>query len=127
MSAPSAIERFLYGSYAEHVTDSGAVGNHCLLEFASCYDPRGDQESIRIRIAPRSNPQEWTTATFRNSNLYLFQFTSHDPENCFMPWYIRGFLCEGGPDRWAFNLHCAEVRLNWGSDWPTIEGYAANP
>jgi hypothetical protein len=123
MAVPSAIELTLYAEWAHHVSDSGAVGGHCVLEFAWFRDQIAEADVIRLRIAPWEREySQHTVAVFSGAQVASITQVSHDPEDIELPWGIVGFACQDvGDGCWAFNLNCHHLRCAWTSKWPTIE------
>lgn len=123
MTVPSPIELELYGRRAHHVSETGTVGDHCVLEFAWIRDQIAETDVVRLRVAPWEREYvESVTAVFREAHIGRVTQISHDPEEIELPWEIVGFACENhGGGRWSFSLNCGHIRWTWSSKWPTIE------
>jgi len=120
----SEIETALYGEWAGRVSPEGHVGEHCLVEFSVSRNPSADcSDIVRVAVVPES--REYTSPTiavFSNAHVGRLQQTSYDPEFNFLPWSIIGFHCRDcGGGRWSFQLNCDSIRIEWSSDWPSIE------
>jgi hypothetical protein len=122
---PSQIESELYGELAHHVTRDGDVGDHCLCEFAFLRDLESGDSTLRIGVAPNDQDEnQRTLATFARATLGRITQDDYDPEYNVLPWRIVGFHCAAIGDhheQWSFSLNCRECRMDWISDWPTIE------
>ena len=121
---PSEIETALYGEWADRVSADGHVGDHCLVEFSISRNPPADC-SDRVRLAVVPEPREYTTptvATFAEAHVGRMQQTNYDPEFNFLPWPIIGFHCrDRGDGKWTFQLNCNSIRIEWLSNWPSVE------
>jgi len=123
MAVPSEIELALYAECAHHVSNSGAVGGHCVLEFAWFRDLIAQADVIRLRVAPWERKySQHTVAVFSGAQVGSITQVSHDPEDIELPWGIVSFACQDVSDGcWSFTLNCHDLRWTWTSKWPTIE------
>lgn len=121
---PSAIESAVYGEWADHVSLDGHVGEHCVVEFTVRRNPSDTcSDIVVLGIVPEQ--REYTSPTvimFRKAHVGRILQTNYDPEFNFLPWSIVGFHCtELGDTQWSFQLNCSSIRIEWSSDWPTID------
>jgi hypothetical protein len=123
MPSPSKIEIVLYGEWADRITASGEVGDHCVLEFSWFRDQVTESDVIRLKVAPwQREYSQSATAIFLSASVGNVTQELHDPEEIELPWSIVGFHCQDyGNGAWGFNLNCSGIRWAWSSNWPTIE------
>lgn len=123
MAVPSEIEVALYAEWAHHVSNSGELGNHCILEFSWLHDQITESDVVRLRLAPWDREYaQHTVAVFADAQVWSINQVSHDPEDIELPWLIVSFICQDvGDGCWRFGLNCHQFRLTWTSKWPTIE------
>jgi hypothetical protein len=121
MPGPSSIERALYGEWAEVVTKSGEVGDHCLLEF-SLFLENDQHQSLKLIVAPWDHEHRLRhIAVFQHVQLQQIVQVAHS-DDAQLPWGIVGFHSTEQPDGfWSFGLNCNAFRLSWDSKWPSIE------
>ena len=121
---PSAIETAAYGDLADHVSPDGHVGDHCIVEFSVRRNPPDDcSDIVTLGIVPEQREYATPTIlTFRNAHVGRILQTNYDPEFNFLPWSIVGFhSTEVGDGKWLFQLNCDSLRIDWVSDWPSID------
>ena len=121
---PSPIETAAYGDLADQVSTDGHVGDHCIVEFSLRRNPLDDRSDIVILgvVPERREYITPTILTFRNAHVGRILQTNYDPEFNFLPWSIVGFhSTELGDGKWAFQLNCDSLRIEWASAWPSID------
>lgn len=115
----SAIERFLYGSAADVVSNDGRVGDYIVAEFSLA------EAVVSLGLASDRQPYNLRRAVFRDACCLWFTQAAAEEDDLELPWEIVGFHSQEKDGRWKFNLNSWHVRWSWVSRWPEVE--AAEP
>lgn len=115
VTVASEVERFLYGSAADLVTNDGRVGDFLVAEFSIA------EAVVSLRLASERQPYNFRRAVFRDASCLWFTQVAAEEDDLELPWEIVGFHSQDAGGRWKFNLNCWHVRWSWVSRWPEVE------
>lgn len=112
----SKIEDFLFGEKSTNVSDTGAVGDHCISSFLVT------EEHLDLVIMPWDCPAQAKHVRFPAARMSQLRQVTDYPADIELPWEIRGIFCndEAADGRWSFHMNTNGLRIGWVSEWPEV-------